>query len=197
MAKKIPSASINITSALRSILTQSDVKRSVVDQNQLINSKIRVTGGAFAAASNALSPIDHVAISYAGSTFRVSASDIISAITDTLRISMTWGIRANDYVNNADSIKSFGFNKSLKDLAHTLDVIRVTSTFARSLASIQQAPTDRARIGSSKTLASSYQASDLAARGFSKALQSSVNQLSDKASPQLTKAIKDFVIPLD
>jgi hypothetical protein len=198
MAKKIPSASINITSALRSILTQSDVKRSVVDQNQLINSKIRVTGGAFAAAGNALSPIDHVAISYAGSTFRVTAADLISAVTDTIKVSMDYGIKPKDFVSNlSDKITSFSIGKGLKDFAPATESIKIAMGFNRAYASVQSAPLDRRFIGSSKVLSTVTDPIDSTSRGFVKSAKDFINNISDTVRPSLTKSLKDFVIPLD
>ena len=198
MAKKIPSASINITSALRSILTQSDVKRSVVDQNRLINSKIRVTGGAFAAAGNALSPIDHVAISYAGSTFNVTLADLISAVTDTIKVSMDYGIKPKDFVSNlSDKITSFSIGKGLKDFAPATESIKIAMGFNRAYASVQSAPLDRRFIGSSKVLSTVTDPIDSTSRGFVKSAKDFINNISDTVRPSLTKSLKDFVIPLD
>ena len=198
MAKKIPSASINITSALRSILTQSDVKRSVVDQNRLINSKIRVTGGAFAAAGNILSPIDHVAISYAGSTFRVTAADLISAVTDNIKVTMNYGIKPSDFVSNiSDRITTFSIGKGVKDFAPATESIRIAMGYARAFTDVQSAPLDRRFIGSSKVLSTITDPIDSTSKGFVKSTKDFVNNISDVVRAQLTKSLKDFVIPLD
>jgi hypothetical protein len=174
MAKKIPSASINITSALRSILTNtSGQPQSAVFTQSLINSKITEAG--LSAYAQLRSVIDHVVIDYAGSTYTVSIADVSRNLAvnvfDKATIVPIKGFR--ELVHTGDRLLPFNLNKGLKELPKATDILKRIVSYNR-------------------TFRDTPFAADKPYKGYTKAPTRDYNKTLDKALLSKGKNLKDF-----
>lgn len=149
MSKKISGAHIKINGALKAVL--------------------RIDKGAFTAAANISSPIDHVTF-VEGATYRATLqfTDVISLITDSS--TLTFGKNPSDIVNATDDRVIFVFDKRVNEVLIASDTFvaeldfnlsiteyetildRFSAEFGRPLASFLDSPTDSVTLQPEKGL---------------------------------------------
>lgn len=149
MSKKISGAHIKINGALKAVL--------------------RIDKGAFTAAANISSPIDHVTF-VEGATYRstLQFTDVISLIIDSS--TLTFGKNPNDIVNATDDRVIFVFDKHVNEILIASDTFiaeldfnlsiteyetildRFSAEFSRPLASFLDSPTDSVTLQPEKGL---------------------------------------------